>query len=625
MSAFAARLLPVLLLVHAPALWAQDGAEADSLPADSAALHERAREVQANFERYREARIPPSPVGPGGGCDERVGRFCLRHEGDDDPVPSERPEVALARAETLRELTRIAARIPGDRWILGQRVFYLLEAGNLRAAESLARRCEGGARWWCAALRGYVLHHRRRPVEAEAAFREAIAAMPDEVAAEYRSPEYLLDDEGREAFREAGAEGREDLWERLWLLSDPLYLVEGNDRLTAHWARRTLVRIRRGGWTPYGIPYDEDLSELNVRYGGERGWERVMSPPGFGGGRGGGLRDTRRVVGRHHPDDREFLPDGAFLADPAAIPPGGWTLDAWKPRTGYAAPYALKITPLAAQVARFRRGDSTLVVASFDANAAPVSDGAEEETPAPEPAPAETGPTNPFLPAEPAPPPGVEEEAPEEAAGGPTGPVETGVFLLDGSGAPVHEKRLETSSAVVTARVPNGEYVFGLEVWDPEASRAWRTRQGLRQDSLAPGQSAVSDLLFLRTEGPPPISMEAALPRTLPSIRARAGEGFTVAWEIYGLRPGEEARVTLGFTEGEPTFLERVGRFLRLVEEDEPLEIRFEDRAPGRLGPVFRALDVEIPSFEPGVYTLRLEVRLTGQTPLVTSRRLVVE
>ena len=32
----------------------------------------------------------------------------------------------------------------------------------------------------------------------------------------------------------------------LWMLSDPLYLVEGNDRKTEQYARQVLIRIREG-------------------------------------------------------------------------------------------------------------------------------------------------------------------------------------------------------------------------------------------------------------------------------------------------------------------------------------------------------------------------------------------
>ncbi|NIP58867.1 MAG: hypothetical protein GWM92_11160, partial [Gemmatimonadetes bacterium] len=517
----------------------------DSLPTDSAALRELAEETQARFESYRESRIPPAMQGirrPG--CDERVGRFCLRHQGDEEPVPPEPIEVGLARNEILGTLRRIGERIPGDPWVLGHRVFYLGEKGDWRTAESLPRTCDGPPEWWCGALLGWILHHTGRTVEAQEVFRTAIAGMPPEVAAEYGSPEYLLDSEGRALFEDADDGRRENLWERLWLLSDPLYLEEGNDRLTAHWARRTLVRIRRGSFTPYGIPFDADLAELNVRYGGERGWERVMTPTGFGGG----LRDTRRVIGRHHPDAREYLPEGSFLEDPAEIPPGAWTLDEWEPRTGYAAPYALEMEPLRAQVARFRRGDSLLVVGSYR----PGRSRPEPRRVADRPAPRERERArNPFLP----PPDDGSRGGSEDGGGsevGPVGPVESGLFLLEWDGTAVHVERAEAAREVVTARVPNGEYVFGLEVREIDASRAWRTRQGLRQDSLALGQAAVSDLLFLRKEGEPPESLEEALPRVRPEIRVTAGDAFTVAWELYGMLPGETARVVLGFTRGEP-------------------------------------------------------------------------
>ncbi|HSR42774.1 MAG TPA: hypothetical protein VLL48_11395, partial [Longimicrobiales bacterium] len=501
----AALLLACLLALPASRAGAQEPPADDGLPADSASLRELAEETQARFESYRESRIPPAMQGirqPG--CDERVGRFCLRHQGDEAPIPPEPIEVGLARNEVLATLGRIGDRIPGDAWVLGHRVFYLAEQGSWRVAEALVRACDGPPEWWCGALLGWVHHHTGRIVEAEAVFRSAIAGMPPEVAAEYRSPEYLLDSDGRELLGDAEDPRRDALWERLWLLSDPLYLEEGNDRLTAHWARRTLVRIRRDSFTPYGIPFDADLAELNVRYGGERGWERVMTPGGFGGG----LRDTRRVIGRHHPDAREYLPVGSFLEDPAEIPPGAWTLDEWEPRTGYAAPYAVEMEPLRAQVARFRRGDSLLVVASYR----PGESRPEPSRLAGRPVPRERERArNPFLP-----PPGdgaggggvdgrgedIDGRGNDDS--GPRGPVESGLFLLEWDGTPVHVERADVARDVVTARVPNGEYVFGLEVREVDAPRAWRTRQGLRQDSLALGQAAVSDLLFLRREGEPP-------------------------------------------------------------------------------------------------------------------------
>ena len=140
------------VLIAAPSLAAQDR---DASNPDSVALHEEAKEIQARFERFREERIPPELGGFGRGCDEIVGRFCLRFESGEDEsewtVPEEPVEFGMARVQVLRELADIHAQIPGDSWILGQRVFYMGEVGNWRGAENLIRRC-GGGNWWCTSL-----------------------------------------------------------------------------------------------------------------------------------------------------------------------------------------------------------------------------------------------------------------------------------------------------------------------------------------------------------------------------------------------------------------------------------------------------------------------------------------
>ncbi len=51
--------------------------------ADSLELLAKARDVQARFERYREERIPPELGRGGRGCDDIIGRFCLRFGGED--------------------------------------------------------------------------------------------------------------------------------------------------------------------------------------------------------------------------------------------------------------------------------------------------------------------------------------------------------------------------------------------------------------------------------------------------------------------------------------------------------------------------------------------------------------
>ena len=107
------------------------------------------------------------------------------------------------------------------------------------------------------------------------------------------------------------------------------------------------------------MAWGDDIEQLTLRYGAEKAWERIRALVGQG------LQDTRRIVGRHHPKSQEFLPPKEGLEDPAEVAPGDWTVGKIRPWTGYAPPYALDLDPLETQVARFRRGDSLLVVGAF--------------------------------------------------------------------------------------------------------------------------------------------------------------------------------------------------------------------------------------------------------------------
>ena len=602
--------------------------------ADSVALVEEAKEEQKKFERYRERRLLPQ--GKGFGCDALVGRLCLRH-GDGEAPPAPEPlEVEMARMEFLRTLSRIGARIPRDRWVLGQRVYYLREQGEWRRAKSLTSRCDPDGEWWCLALKGYLLQSRRESVEAEAVFRDAISRMPEEERRTWVAIDHLLDDDARELFKDADAAGQAALREQLWLLADPLYLVEGNDREAEQYARRTLIRIRESAENAYDIPWEEDLEELVARYGEELRWERVRpkrSAPGLERGRhlvqaaldGAAIRlrrgpilsvsglsvDTRFIISRHQPHGREFLPAGAFLEDPAGIRVYAWEIEDRAPWTGYAPRYAPVITTMDAQVARFRRGDSLLVVAGYQ--------------PPPPPPPVEpvrlsmrdiAPGDDPFAVFDIAPPPPVNE---------PAGVVESGVFVLTPGGERLVDQRGSMREGVVTARVPDGGYIFGLEVLDEAGGRAWRARGGVRQGNLPFGLVGVSDVILLDAGGGLPESLDEALPRVLGSTRVRPGETLVAGWEVYGLRTGESAMVDITMQDARPGIVARATRFLRLTSPEAPLEMSWQEAGPDQRGTVFRAIALTLPELEPDEYDLILEVKLSGRNPIEVRKRLFVE
>ena len=323
---------------------------------DSSESQGIARAAQARFERRRIRYFPLILGSANGACDERVGRFCSWYdEGDWYP----RPE--LVEAEELREellflLDSIQALLPGDGWLLGQRVWYLSEARRWEEALEAARSCGTAEPWWCAALEGFSLHGLERYVEADRVFSIAIDQMDNEQSLRWRVPRWVMDDDGQNALKEAAtssSEALDNLLERLWLLADPLYLAEGNDRKTSHYARWTVAKIREEAKNPYRISWGNDLDELTIRHGWELGWNRTSDA---------GFTTVEHVIGHKHPEGRDYMPPGKMLNTPSLAAPGDLRADVERPRSLYAPAYAPVLLPMEGQVAFFPRGSRVVVV-----------------------------------------------------------------------------------------------------------------------------------------------------------------------------------------------------------------------------------------------------------------------
>jgi len=559
-------------------------------PADSAEVLENVHELQREFERFRESRIPVEMERPGGRCDERIGRICIWFGGEEEEdFPGEFREVGQARVELIRSLFDAFEQV-SDRWVIGQLVHYLVESRNMGEAQRVATECGIRETWWCSALLGYVLHVWTEYVDAEAAFREALAAMPDEERQEWTTPRYIFTRDAEEEFNSASPMERERQWELFWRLSDPLFLFEGNDRLTDHFARWVVAKNREDAATPLGLEWEEDMEETLIRYGRNTGYSRTHNP-----GRGfGGLQDTRRMVGHHHPKSRGYLFPEDFLESPSDIPAESWITAPREARTWYAPPYAPEMRGLETQVGRFRRGDQMLVVGAYRPTV-----------------------------------PDVDASGRVLSAwgtdGGLEGPAHAALFLVPEDGEEPVSVQGSDPEGVLTIQAWPSRYVSSLEVVDLEGKQAWRARQGVVQLPLTPGLVDVSDLMILREGTPLPESLDEAIPHVRPGVRLSPGERFPVVWEVYGLRIREPVRVTIGFSRGRPGFLTRVGEFLGVIEPDERVDITFDETGPDRVQTVFRSLELQLPDLEPGEYTLHLQLDLFGRTPVVTSRPIIVE
>lgn len=593
-----------LAIAMAPALVALAIGPRGAMGQEAEALQE-VRELQVEFEAFRESRTPiDRGQRPDASCDERIGRICIWFGGEgEDDFPGELREVKQAREELIRQLFDAFEIVPG-RWILGQLVHYLVENDNLGEAERVASECGIEEEWWCHALLGYTLHKRTEYVEAEGAFRDALEAMPDDEWREWTTLRFVLPKDAGEDFDRLSDAERELEWELFWRLSDPLFLFEGNDRLTDHLARWVVARNYREATEPLGqkvlaservnrpgTKWDEDLEETLVRYGMNIGYSRSHDPGGMVGS--GGLQDTRRMVGHHHPKSRGYLFPPQFLESPAEIPPESWITAPREARTWHAPLYAPEVRGLETQVGRFRRDESMLVVGAYR----PTLGDDEEGTPSPV-----WGPGN-----------------------RPGEPPHAALFLIPVDGGPFVNVLGREPEGVLQIEARPGEYVSSLEVVDLPERRAWRARQGIVQQPLVPGLVSVSDLMILREGAPLPDTFDEAVPNVRPGVRVRGGERFGVFWEVYGLRIREPVRVTVGFSEGRPGFLERVGDFLGIIEPDQQIDITFDDFGPDQVQAVFRSVELQLPDLEPGEYTLHLQLELEGRTPVVTSRPIIVE
>jgi hypothetical protein len=105
---------------------------------DSTRAWRVARRAQGDFESLRRRLLPHATLVGATGCDAVVGRYCFLQQVASDP-PQEALEVVAARARLLTILDSLGAMIPGDRWILGQRVRYLIEAGRKRRTALVSR------------------------------------------------------------------------------------------------------------------------------------------------------------------------------------------------------------------------------------------------------------------------------------------------------------------------------------------------------------------------------------------------------------------------------------------------------------------------------------------------------
>ncbi len=504
----------VLLL----ALAAAQATAARPVDADSIRrLRDVARRAEVRFERLSRS-MAPIRLGGGDGsrCDERIGRFCLIYDSGRLPDPAPEPVAVVdARRTAIEALRHAFSWLPGDFPTAAPLVRYLIEDDRAAEAVPAARLffAESRDSLWGPLLVGFALHAAGRDTAAERYFAIALPRLEPAELRRIYSVEWLLGAADRGAYRKLDPAERRVFEERLWRMSDPLYLTPGNERRNEHLARHVWSRIL--SHTPVVqdmVRWGEDLVQLTVRYGIPN--SRTRSP-GWGTSRGS-------LTEHYDPDQLAWVPEDLLTGGPLPTPAPGepWELEATRSRSGYAPVTVRRVRAMPHQVSRFPGPDGAVLRV----------DGV-------------------FL--------------SDSAADGRT--VMTGLRVLDGVFETVtdraEDRRLDRDSLRFgfEAALATGEYVYSIEALDPEREAAARARYAVRIDTVGSGPMLSDPVITQPWRGAVPTGRSD--PRFQPAafLSFPAADTIGIYAEVAGLTPGSPFQVRLSLERGDrPSLAGRV-------------------------------------------------------------------
>ena len=438
--------------------------------------------------------VPASPPslwhGIGGTCDIRIGRYCYWRgdEEDDKPPPPEAPDVRDRRTALIRTLDSASRTIAGDAWIAGQHVRYLVEAGRIDDAWTFSTRECGATASWCNALAGYAAHSGQRFVAADSMYGVALAAMEPAERCRWLDASMLFDDELQHRFDRLDCAAREDFVRRVFWYGAPLYSVSATDLLTEHLARVTRAKIAEHSASIDG----EALGRRPTRADDSIWLAAVVLASRDRRSDHSAVRASPVTTRECHTTTSRRFARSTTSAKPV---PDDWHLDDSRAQTGYAPGFARSMHDLPNQVARFRRGDSTLVVATWDARRDTTLLGRSLD-----------------------------------AALVVARPSESGAITRQSGAAAV-------GHIAVTALVDSG--VVSLELLAKADRRAARARVGIA--ARTPGRVALSDLLLYSSMSSAPTELDAVRDSALASSVVPPSRSIGVFWESYGLQAAGRA------------------------------------------------------------------------------------
>jgi hypothetical protein len=442
-------------------------------------------------------------------------------------------------------------------------VRYLVEAGRFVEAVAAARECRADADW-CAALGALALHASGDVRAADSAVTAALDAMPEDDRCAAIDIEPLLDGDLRSRFHEAACAQRDSLAARWWWLAQPLYLTEGNPLRSELFARRILARLATESRTAYGMSRGKDLETMVLRYGWPVAWGRTATrfgaPPG-----------SDNAVGFDAKPTLAFGPTARALDDVSTVNDDSYHLTDPRAPARFTPPAITAIGSLRRQLSTFKRGDSTLVVAAYDADG-------------------------------------------DTAVANTREPVPALVLLRDERTPSVIVRGMAGTRGVLTATSPWRPRLVAVEILDTASHRSARARDGIAERDMVRYRVELSDLLLFGADSAATnFTLESVASRALATGRIASGGKLGLFWEMYGLEADERVTATVGFVPVETGWLRRLAERARLASPRTPVHLEWSDAPEVRGSVGGRALVLDLTDIPTGRYTVELSVAVDGQ------------
>jgi hypothetical protein len=551
-----------------------------------------------------------------------------RHSIDTALARADRPIARAARAALLRVLDSVAAIIPPDDFVAGQRIRFLVDQRELARAQDVSQSC-GADNWWCDALRGYVRTARAEYSAAERAFSAALGAMPADERCRWTDHHDLLDEKGRATYARLTCAQRDSVNTRIWWLADPLLTVEGNQRKAEQYSRLVTIALKRAPLRDERQSWDRALGNdaretMVARYG----WPSYLywGGPMQDGGHTGWLATDRTPPNAPYTtyEYRGFrthlIPSWNAIADVFRAEPGDWDLSPPDPRE---APAPL---PRPAAV-------TTLYGRGVERPAAPKFWWPEEHFESDVPIAQLHDGRHALLRRERGALLAVATELGTFRLGQNAGDSIRNITLF-ASQKPDSALRIATATGVVGSAfeihgiIPSAPALAGVEFLPspPRGTMAGRLRFGIVPppplSAMQPGETAISEPVLLRASGGNalPSAPESALPLMATSHEVTSRDKLGVYWETYGFSAADSVEVAIWIERYTNQGIARSFGIALGVAKDlnTPVTISWKEPDSGHNSHVFRegtvpvigrSITLDISSLVAGDYTLEVAVR----------------